>query len=158
MRIDRAIAAAIAKLMVEAKIDDYRFDMGGKHPKLVFTQNGATHRYPLPGSPSDHRAAQNVAHDVRRLLGLTPTRAEAEELPPSEMLAAAGRRVTANPPSQPTSKDLRVLDALDGDFVSALTIARRSGSAPETAIERLERLAALMLAEADGTGRYRRAG
>ncbi|MBF0305969.1 MAG: hypothetical protein HQL41_10030 [Alphaproteobacteria bacterium] len=156
MRIDRAIAAAIAKLMAEAKVDDYRFDMGGKHPKLVFTQNGATHRYPLPGSPSDHRAAQNVAHDVRRLLGLTPTRIEVEELPLPEMVAAARKRVTANAPSQATAKDLRALAELDGDFVSALAIARRGGGAPETWIERLERLVALGLAAHDEAGRYRR--
>ncbi len=160
MKVDKDVLALIDRQMQAAGITEHRLEMGGKHPRLVYVQNGQTHSYTLPGTPSDHRAARNLVADLRRALGLSAVKAPpAEELPPPRVLTEAQAHIAAHPPSTPTAKDLRALDLLDRDFVSAVAVGRRQG-APDPArwaVEHLERLAVLGLAESDGHGRYRRA-
>ena len=47
----------------------YEVVNGGKHPKLMLEVNGRTVKYPIPYSPSDHRAAKNCLSEIRKIIG-----------------------------------------------------------------------------------------
>lgn len=168
MRLGKDFDAAIARELKAAGVGHYKVEHGGKHPRLVFEHDGRPLSYTLPGSPSDHRALLNMVHDLRGLLGLNLSRQPQVQPPPQpdppldpEMVAIARLRVEANPPTQPTDKDLRLHAMLDGGFEAVAALARRAGAEDvaawsHTHLERLERLVALGLAESDALGRYRR--
>jgi hypothetical protein len=166
MRLGKDFDAAIARELKAAGVDQYQVERGGKHPRLVFTHAGRQINYTLSGSPSDHRALRNMVHDLRGLLGLATIRMPPPPPPPDPPLdpaqvAAARLRVAANPPTLPTEKDLRFYELLDSSFVTVAELGRRGAVDDPAAwgaahLERLERLVALGLAEADPEGRYRR--
>lgn len=58
----------IAKLMSAASVDDWSFEMGGKHPKVVYQVDGKQFSHTVPGSPSDGRSVINTKMDLRRRL------------------------------------------------------------------------------------------
>jgi hypothetical protein len=62
---------AIARELERAGVTAYDFEMGGKHPRVVFMKDGAKCVHGFPGTPSDsvRGLAQNVAV-LRRILGL----------------------------------------------------------------------------------------
>lgn len=163
MRLDPAYEAAIRRQMAECGIDQYRIEMGGKHPRLEFLYQGHWRKLAFPGSPSDaRRGVKNFTCDLKRALGLAapPKTVEPapEELPAPALLKAVRQRLTVLPPTRPTDRDRKALALLDRGFRSAVAIGRDAGaSTPDVwAVERLERLVVLGLADADGWGRYRR--
>ena len=79
MRIASSYAAIAKAELLRAGVTAYTFEMGDKHPRLVFVHNGRPRVYVLPGSPSDHRGPLNMRTDLRRMLGLV-----AEKIPPRE--------------------------------------------------------------------------
>jgi len=170
MRLGKDFDTAIARELAAAGIEEYRVEHGGKHPKLVFMHQGQVRNYILSGSPSDHRALRNMVHDLRGLLGLTAARSAAAAAPPPPLpppdpawREAARARIAANPPRQPTDRDLRVASLLDDAFATPVDLARRAQAEEplewvRSHFERLERLVALGLAVVDDAGRYRRAG
>lgn len=53
---------------------DVRYQQTNNHPRVVFIWNGRERFYVMPGTPGDTmRAIKNATHDLRRMLGLTPT-------------------------------------------------------------------------------------
>ena len=70
MRIASAYAAIAKAELLRAGVTSYAFEIGGKHPRLIFVHNGRPRMYVLPGSPSDHRGPMNMRTDLRRMLGL----------------------------------------------------------------------------------------
>ena len=79
MRISSAYAAIAKAELLRAGVTAYTFEMGGKHPRLVFIHNGRPRVYVLPGSPSDHRGPLNMRTDLRRMLGIVAEKGEPRE-------------------------------------------------------------------------------
>jgi hypothetical protein len=160
MRIHKDFDSAISRTLTAAGIGRYEITQGGKHPRLVFVHQGRRIDYVLPGSSSDHRALRNVVGDLRRLIGRPPAQAGSDRPDPTpavEEIAQAAARVAANPPQQPTPRDLRLARRLGSDFALPSVIGGAAGDDGAPSLERLERLVALSLAVGDGHGRYRRA-
>ena len=155
MRIDPTYQAAIARHFDDCAIT-YTLVMGGKHPRLEFVVDGRAHRLTLPGSPSDQRGVKNLIADLRRLTGRKTSTPVPETLPPADLLATIRARLAAMPPTAPTDRDHQALALLDDELRSAVAIGTRAGKSTAWVVERLERLVALGLADADGVGRYRR--
>jgi hypothetical protein len=68
MKLDRDIRAALVRTLAEAGIDEFRFSMGGRHPRLRFEIAGKSSVVILPSTPSDRRAVLNARAFVRRLV------------------------------------------------------------------------------------------
>ena len=75
MKAAAEIEQKAARFLWENGAADIRVEHGGKHPKLVWTYQGRTMSHILSASPSDTNAAFILLRDLRRMLGVTSTRA-----------------------------------------------------------------------------------
>lgn len=63
----REVAAAMTAVLRDCGVP-FRLEFRGKHPALVFSVGGKTHRVTMAWSPSDHRSLMNGRALVKRLV------------------------------------------------------------------------------------------
>jgi len=70
-------ADALIAELARAGITEHTIEQGGKHPRLIYHQDGKRRMYVFPASPSDRRGLINAVTDIRRHLGIAaPKRAK----------------------------------------------------------------------------------
>lgn len=69
VRAQKPFRDAIERVLAEHGITKFRYAMGGKHMRCIFTlPNGVEHYTSFPCSPSEYRGAKNKASEVRHQL------------------------------------------------------------------------------------------
>lgn len=64
----RALYEMLCKSLHDAGVNDHQLDFRGKHPALVFTWGGRSHRVSFSLTPSDQRTALNTRSTLRKIL------------------------------------------------------------------------------------------
>ena len=92
----------IAAVMRDAGIKEYRYEMGGRHPKLIYEKDGVERFYVLPGSPGDTvRGALNCEAELRRTVGAPKRRKKAAAKPYRKPVKAAPKKPAPIAPVKP---------------------------------------------------------
>jgi hypothetical protein len=67
----RALYEMLCASLHEAGVNEHHLDFRGKHPALVFSRGGRSHRVSFSLTPSDQRTALNTRSTLRKILAQT---------------------------------------------------------------------------------------